>query len=104
MDIDNLYAWSDDNFWKFSGRKCKYMIIYRRKQLSLPVTHLKIKQTRMEREHSNKYLGVWPTSTLCKSVRYAQKQGNKWVFYTESWRAQNHSGLTHHTNDIALQH
>ena len=43
MDIDNLCVWSDDNLLKFNSRKCKYIIISRRKQPSLPVTPLNIK-------------------------------------------------------------
>ena len=41
--IDNLCVWSDDNLLKFNSRKCKYIIISRRKQPSLPVTPLNIK-------------------------------------------------------------
>ena len=81
MDIDNLCVWSDDNLLKFNGRKCKYTIISLRKP-SLPVVPLKIKQTCMEKVHSYKYLGVWLTST--KSLKYAKKLGNKWVFYSKS--------------------
>ena len=31
MDVNNICVWSDDNPLKFNGRKCKYMIISRRK-------------------------------------------------------------------------
>ena len=48
MDIDNLCVWSDNKLLRFNGRKCKYMIIARRKQPSLPITPLKIKQICME--------------------------------------------------------
>jgi len=48
------------------------MIISRRKQPSLPVTPLKIKQTCMERVHSYKYLGVWLTSTLNWSMQVSE--------------------------------
>ena len=66
MDIENLCVWSDDNLLKFNGRKCKYIIISRRKQSYLPVTPLNIKH---ERENSYKYLGVWLTSTLNWSMQ-----------------------------------
>ena len=69
MYIDNLCVWSDDNLLKFNGRKCKHMIISRRKQPSLPVTPLNIKHTCMERMLSYKYLGVWLTSTLNWSMQ-----------------------------------
>ena len=49
MDIDNLCVWSDNNLLKFNGRKCKHIIISRRKQPSLPVTPLNIKHTCMKR-------------------------------------------------------
>ena len=39
----------------------------------------------MERVHSYKYLGIWLTSTLCKSMKYAKKLGNKWVFFIGSF-------------------
>ena len=94
IDIDNICVWSDDNHLKFNGRKCKYMIIIRRKQPSLPVTPLKIKQTCLERVHSYRYLGVWLTPGLCKSVKYVKKQGNKWVFYTEN---SIHLQILHHS-------
>ena len=72
MDIDNLCAWSDDNLLKFNDRKCKYTIFSRRKQPSLPVTPLKIKQTCMERVHSYKYLKVWLTSILNWSMQVSK--------------------------------
>ena len=72
IDIDNICVWSDDNLLKFNGRKCKYMIITRRKQPSLPVTPLKIKQTFLERVHSYRYLGVWLTSSLNWSMQVSE--------------------------------
>ena len=72
IDIDNICVWSDDNHLKFNGRKCKYMIITRRKQPSLPVTPLKIKQTCLERVHSYRYLGVWLTPSLNWSIYASQ--------------------------------
>ena len=72
IDIDNICVWSDDSHLKFNGRKCKYMIITRRKQPSLPVTPLKIKQTCLERVHSYRYLGVWLTPSLNWSMQVSE--------------------------------
>ena len=97
IDIDNICVWSDDNLLKFNGRKCKYMIITRRKQPSLPVTPLKIKQTFLERVHSYRYLGVWLTSSLnwskqvsevCKKAR--QQVG---ILYRKFYPFANSSSL-----------
>ena len=97
IDIDNICVWSDDNLLKFNGRKCKYMIITRRKQPSLPVTSLKIKQNFLERVHSYRYLGVWLTSSLnwsmqvsevCKKAR--QQVG---ILYRKFYPSANSSSL-----------
>ena len=73
------------------------MIITRRKQPSLPVTPLKIKQTFLERVHSYRYLGVWLTSSLnwskqvsevCKKAR--QQVG---ILYRKFYPFANSSSL-----------
>ena len=63
-DIDSLCDWSDDNHLQFSGTKCKFMVISRKRQPILPPQPLSVNRSQLERVHSYKYLGVWLTSTL----------------------------------------
>ena len=94
IDIDNVCVWSDDNHLKFNGRKCKYMIITRRKQPSLLVTPLKIKQTCLERVHSYRYLGVWLTPSLNWSMQVSEVcRQQVGILYRKFYPSANSSSL-----------
>ena len=79
---------------KFNDRKYKYMFISRRKQ---PFSRLHL-STLYGEGASYKYLGVYLTSILNLSMQVTavckKKQGNKWVFYTES---SNPLEILHHS-------
>ena len=62
--IDSLCRWTDRNLLTFKNNKCKYMLISRKKQQTLPSSPITIKGASLECVSSYKYLGVWLTSTL----------------------------------------
>ena len=59
-----VYAWTSQNTLRFNARKCKYMIISRKKKPLSPSLDLHIDGSPLERVTSYKYLGVLITSTL----------------------------------------
>ena len=78
MDIDKLCVWTKNNLMQYNVNKCKYMIISRRKQPSLPNTPLAVDNAPMDMVSEYKYLGVLLTSSLdwskhitriCKNAR-----------------------------------
>ena len=71
-DINNLSAWSANNYLNFNASKCKFMIISRRSHPTLPISPLLISDCPLERVYSYKYLGVWLTSTLSWSVHISK--------------------------------
>ena len=71
-DINNLSAWSANNYLNFDASKCKFMIISRRSHPTLPISPLLIRDCPLERVYSYKYLGVWLTSTLSWSVHISK--------------------------------
>ena len=68
LDIDNLCAWTNENFMKFNASKCKFMVVSRKKHPLEPVTSLAINNSGLDRVHSYKYLDVWLTSNLSWST------------------------------------
>ena len=71
-DVNNICTWADINNLKFNSTKCKYMIISRKKQPTIPVSPLLINDCCLERVKSYKYLGVWITSTLNWSTHISE--------------------------------
>ena len=78
MDIDKLCVWTKNNLMQYNVNKCKYIIISRRKQPSLPNTPLAVDNAPMDMVSEYKYLGVLLTSSLdwskhvtrvCKNAR-----------------------------------
>ena len=68
LDINKLCTWTDNNLLRYNSTKCKYMVISRRKQPTLPSTSLFVNDSPMERVNSYKYLGVWLNSSLTWSM------------------------------------
>ena len=66
-DIDSLTPWADQNFLQFNADKCKYMVIFRKRQENPSLESqlsLQINGVAMERVDNYKYLRVWITSNL----------------------------------------
>ena len=63
QDIDLLFHWAQNNSMAFNTSKCKYMVVSRKHNPSLPPT-LCLGGTPLERVHMYKYLGVILTSNL----------------------------------------
>ena len=63
-DVNKLCIWTSQNTLRFNARKCKYMIISRKKKPLSPSLDLHIDGSPLERVTSYKYLGVLITSTL----------------------------------------
>ena len=63
QDIDLLFHWAQNNSMALNTSKCKYMIVSRKHNPSLPPT-LCLGNTPLERVHMYKYLGVILTSNL----------------------------------------
>ena len=72
IDIDSLCCWTDSNLLTFNAIKCKYMIVSRKKQPTLPSSPITIKAASLEHVSSYKYLGVWLTSTLNWSLQVTE--------------------------------
>ena len=72
IDIDSLCQWTDNNLLTFNAIKCKYMIVSRKKQLTLPITPIMIKDSSLERVDTYKYLGVWLSTTLNWSLQVTE--------------------------------
>ena len=72
MDINSLCRWTDRNLLTFNANKCKYMLISRKKQQTLPSSPITIKGASLECVSSYKYLGVWLTSTLSWSLQVTE--------------------------------
>ena len=72
IDIDSLCCWTDRNLLTFNAKKCKYMLISRKKQPTLPSSPITIKGASLECVSSYKYLGVWLTSTLSWSLQVTE--------------------------------
>ena len=72
IDIDSLCQWTDNNLLTFNAIKCKYMIVSRTKQLTLPITPIMIKDSSLERVDTYKYLGVWLSTTLNWSLQVTE--------------------------------
>ena len=70
-DIDSLCSWTDNNLLRLNAIKCKYMIISRKKQPSIPGSPLTVNHSQLDRVSSYKYLGVWLTSSLNWSMQVA---------------------------------
>ena len=64
LDMNKLCTWTDNNLLTYNTNKCKYMVISRKKQPSLPSMPLNVNNSPMEMVSSYKYLGVWLTSSL----------------------------------------
>ena len=69
IDVDTLCVWTDENCLNFNAIKCKYVVISRKRQPTLPSLPIAIKDTPLGRAASYKYLGVWITSTLNWSLQ-----------------------------------
>ena len=69
VDVDSLCIWTDENHLNFNCVKCKYMVISRKRQPTLPPSPIVINNTPLARVESYKYLGVWITSTLNWSLQ-----------------------------------
>ena len=72
IDIDSLCRWTDRNLLTFNANKCKYMLISRKKQQTLPSSPIAIKGASLKCVNSYKYLGVWLTSTLSWSLQVTE--------------------------------
>ena len=68
-DVDCLSVWSDENRLNFNTAKCKYMVISRKKQPTLPSSSIVINNSPLTRVESYKYLGVWITCRLSWSLQ-----------------------------------
>ena len=64
LDMNKLCTWTNNNLLTYNNNKCKYMVISRKKQPSLPSMPLNVNNSPMEMVNSYKYLGVWLTSSL----------------------------------------
>ena len=85
MDIDKLCVWPKNNLMQYNVNKCKYMIISRRKQPSLPNTPLAVDNAPMDMVSEYKYLGVLLTSGLSMLPGYVRIQDNRLESCTESF-------------------
>ena len=57
-DISNIESWSIDNFLTLNPKKCKYMIISRKKDPPVPETPLILSGSILSRVDTFKYLGI----------------------------------------------
>ena len=58
-DISNIESWSTDNYLTLNPKKCKYMIISRKKDPPAPVTPLILSGDILSRVDTFKYLGIF---------------------------------------------
>ena len=81
QDINCLHHWIKENDLQFNAAKCKYMIVSRKRQPSVPATPLHINNLVMEKVAFFKYLGVWLSHNLTwnKHVGEACKVTSKQV-------------------------
>ena len=98
LDMNKLCTWTDNNLLTYNTNKCKYMVISRKKQPSLPSMPLNVNNSPMEMVSSYKYLSVWITSSLdwSKQVTSVCK------------KARQHVGILYrkfygHSNSFTLQ-
>ena len=98
LDMNKLCTWTNNNLLTYNTNKCKYMVISRKKQPSLPSMPLNVNNSPMEMVSSYKYLGVWLTSSLdwSKQVTSVCK------------KARQHVGILYrkfygHSNSFTLQ-
>ena len=68
-DVDRLCVWTNDNFLKFNSKKCKFMIISRKRSPTLPSSPIVVDSSPLDKVDSYKYLGVWITSSLSWSLQ-----------------------------------
>ena len=68
-DVDRLCVWTDKNCLTFNDVKCKFMIVSRKREPTLPSSSITINDSPIARVDAYKYLGVWITSTLNWSLQ-----------------------------------
>ena len=56
-DVDRLCVWTDENCLTFNAVKCKYMIISRKREPTLPPSSIKVNDSPIARVDSYRYLG-----------------------------------------------
>ena len=69
FDVDSLCVWTDEHCLNLNTVKCKYMVISRKRQPTLPSSLIVVNCSPLARVESYKYFGVWITSSLNWSLQ-----------------------------------